>query len=509
MDICNLLTLNGCGTGFSECEDFVTTMNRMTARSASENSQNNAWNVNFSNGNTNNNNKYNSNRVRAVVALDEEIKEGWISAKNDCCANKLSSQQCEDWRLIAEADLWNLMYEVYFGEYTPTTSTCFIVKFPKYREIFAAAFRDRVVQHWICARLNPLFEMRFHSQGNVSFNCRKGFGTLRAAKALQLDMERVSENWTRKDIYIGRFDIQAFFMSIDKNILWALLEPFIKEYYKGDDIEILLKLTKIVIFHCPQDNCIRKGALKYWSPKYLPAHKSLFGVKRHLAMAIGNILSQLCANFYMSYFDAVMIRICSRYGCEYKRFVDDFTVVGPKEAVLYIYRFAERWLRLYLHLTLHRDKFYLQPVCHGCMFVGSMIMPHRTYLSNRTYGGFHDQIFNLRNLCVSIRDRGATWVKLRRLQREISSINSYIGFTVHHRSFQMRKKLYGPYIKDIRSVCVLNSDMGLIRVQKKYDYQHNLLLKENLDYDLSIWNNAAANRRVYKKSRKKAVHCQL
>lgn len=39
--------------------------------SSSENSANNAWNVNLGNGNMNNNNKFNQNRVRAVAALQE------------------------------------------------------------------------------------------------------------------------------------------------------------------------------------------------------------------------------------------------------------------------------------------------------------------------------------------------------------------------------------------------------------------------------------------------------
>lgn len=487
MDINNLLSLNGCGTGALYDSAFVTTkVNHMAARCATENSQTNAWNVNFSNGNVNNNNKYNSNRVRAVVALDEEIKEGWVIAKDECCANKYSTTQCEEWRMIENWELWNLMYEVYYGNYQPTTSTCFVVKFPSYREIFAAAFRDRVVQHWICARINPLFEVRFHSQGNVSFNCRKGFGTLRAGQALKLDMETMTDNWRNaENVWIGRFDIKAFFMHIDRNILWALLEPFIKENYKGNDIDVLLRLTKLQVFHCPQDNCLRKSPLYFWD--YLPPHKSMFNRPRNFGMAIGNILSQLCANFYLSFFDAIMNRLCLRYDCRYKRFVDDFTIIGKKEDILVIREIAERWLSLYLHLTLHRDKFYLQPISHGCKFVGSMIMPHRTYLANRTYGGMHDQMYVLAGLCRSIASRGATLPKLKRLQREISSMNSYIGFSVHHRSFQMRKKLYSPFIKDIRKVCVLNSDMGYVRIQKKYDYQRNLILQEEKEYEYPNW----------------------
>lgn len=32
--------------------------------------------------------KYNSNYVRAVAALDEEIKIGWIEAFDNCCAKR-------------------------------------------------------------------------------------------------------------------------------------------------------------------------------------------------------------------------------------------------------------------------------------------------------------------------------------------------------------------------------------------------------------------------------------
>ena len=53
--------------------------------SSSENSQNNSWNVNFSNGNFNNNNKYNSNMVRAVAAFQPSPSLLTGEAKsNDC-----------------------------------------------------------------------------------------------------------------------------------------------------------------------------------------------------------------------------------------------------------------------------------------------------------------------------------------------------------------------------------------------------------------------------------------
>jgi hypothetical protein len=486
MDINNLLKLNGCDTGGLINSPLVISNiepNRIIAESALEYSALNAWNINFGNGNVNNNNKYNSNRVRAVVALDEEIKTGWVIAKNDCLRNKYSSLECEKWRVDYERNLWELVYEIYYGEYVPSTSTCFIVKFPSYREIFAAAFRDRLVQHWICLRLNPLFEGRFRRQMNVSFNCRKGFGTFAAQQALRKDMiwcckKRQHKNW------VGKYDLKGFFMSIDKNILWSLLEKFIKEEYVGDDIDILLNLTKITIYHVPSDNCIKKFSAS--DRAKLPAHKSMLNNPRHLGLAIGNITSQLCANFYMSFFDAIMLKFCIRYNCLYKRFVDDFTIVGDKNDIMRIRKIAERWLKIYLHVTLHPDKVYLQPIRHGCRFVGGVIKPNRTYLVNRTLGGLHDALFRLNKLCATISQNGPTLQLLKELSRTASSVNSYIGFVVHHKSASMAEKLYAPYVKNIKRCCLIKNT-GAVKIQKRYDYKLFMRRKEFEENNAYVW----------------------
>ena len=200
--------------------------------SSSENSQNNSWNVNFSNGNFNNNNKYNSNMVRAVAALNDKYVEGWFDALDDCCAQKKTSSQCVMYRLIWHEDLLDLAREVYERTYRPTTSTCFIVTRPKLREVFAANFRDRIVQHWLCLRLEPLFEARFVEHGNVSFNCRKGFGTFACIDQLTKNTIEVSDDYSHEAWY-AQFDIKGFFMSIDCERLLEHLLPFIKEKIYG------------------------------------------------------------------------------------------------------------------------------------------------------------------------------------------------------------------------------------------------------------------------------------
>jgi len=511
MDVMNFLSLNGCSTGTSRVEDLVNNQIdciSATYWSSTENSQNNAWNVNFSDGNTNNNNKYNSNYVRAVAALDEEIKIGWIEAFDNCCAKKKSSPQCNDYRTDYEFDLWMLIAEVYTRSYVPGISTCFMVTHPKLREIFAAHFRDRIVQHWVIIRLEPLFEARFKAQGDVSFNCRKNYGTLKAVEALEADIIAQSDNYKLNDIEVARFDLRSFFMSINLEVLWDLLKAFIIANYKGDDIDTLLYLTEIIVFHRPQTNCRKKGDITLWDE--LPAHKSLFSLPFDIGMAIGNLTSQQFANFYMSFFDEFMIWLCKRYGCRYERFVDDFAVVGNRNIILRVIRpLAEKYLRKRLKVSLHHDKFYLQPVQHGVKFVGTMIMPGRKYISNRTVGGMYDKLHYTDMVCKAIVNGNRNCRNLLMLRHCISALNSYLGFMVHVSAHKLRRKILDSASEDFWKCCFVVGDYTTIKILKHYKVTTYLKEKEDEEFSAIFRDRAAVSRGGRKKARKKAVHNKL
>ena len=118
--------------------------------SSSEYNSNNAWNVN-STGTVNNNNKNNTNNTaRGVVAygglvfsLDAIPKEfvidqrfldffySVVDAYKDCMKGKKSSKQALEYMQIAYYDLPVLAWELYTCTYKPSTSTCFLVKYPK------------------------------------------------------------------------------------------------------------------------------------------------------------------------------------------------------------------------------------------------------------------------------------------------------------------------------------------------------------------------------------------
>ena len=481
MDINGFLMLNGRGAGPST-EDLAI---RFLARAVTENSQNNAWNVNFSNGNTNNNNKYNANAVRAVAAFGEEVKIGWLEAFHDCCENKLSSYECCDYRMHYELDLWILIYEVYTRTYKPGKSTCFVVTRPKLREVFAAAFRDRIVHHWICLRLNPLFEARFIAQGNVSHNCRKGYGTSSAVSAFAEDVRVVTKDYTRK-AWIGKFDIRAFFMSIDPMLLWELLRPFIEENYNGNDKDTVLYLTEVVILNRPQENCIKKSPEELYEA--LPPGKSMFNSKT--GVPIGNLPSQLFANFFMSFLDAAMAALTRYLGADifrYERYVDDFAVVcADKEVILSIRPLITEALRRDLSLQLHGDKFYLQEAKKGTSFVGSVVKQDRIYLINRTIHGLHEAMGTLNGICADIIEGGANYERLRNLEHAIASVNSYLGFTVHCDAYNVRLKAFAKMSPAFWQVCFVKRDtMACVKIRRQYKTKV-YLFKQEKDYGMVL-----------------------
>lgn len=486
-----LESLNGRATAVSVVKNKL--VHAMTAWSVTENSAANAWNLNFSSGNLNNNNKNNTNSVRAVCALEETEIDGWVDAFFNCIEKKRTAPQCDRYRAQYEEDLLHLAAEVKTRTYQPSKSTCFIVTRPRLREIFAAAFRDRIAQHWVIMRLNPILEERFVAQGNVSFNCRKGLGTLRAVERLKSEIEAVSDNYAI-DAYIGKFDIKSFFMSISKSIMLRLLIPFIKEHYKGNDIDTLLYLVEVIIMHCPQKLCVRKSPPTLW--ERLPHNKSLFYADDDTGLAIGNITSQILANFYLSFFDEYILSECEKYGARYVRFVDDWVVVcRDKMFIIDLHKKASLWLRKHLSLELHHDKFYLQHASKGVKFVGQVIKPNRRYTSRATITGFHESVLKTEAICRAIICGGTTIQRVRWLNRYVSSVNSYLGFLCHTASYNVRRKLLDRQIYLWRC-CYVRAGYLVVGIKNYYKFSSYLIA---LDYERSSmeqWRKASKSNRV-------------
>ncbi|MGM9759468.1 MAG: reverse transcriptase domain-containing protein [Parabacteroides sp.] len=424
---------------------------------------NNSWNVNFSTGNTNNNNKYNTNRVRPAVAYGEDFDRFVESVEDafvDCLKGKMSSKQAVEYLQIAKDDIIVLAGEMWTMTYKPTTSTCFLVKYPKIREVFAANFRDRIVHHWICLRLNPLFEERFISQGNVSHNCRVGFGTRTAVQSAIDGMERVSENYN-KSAYVFKGDIVSFFMSMDQDVLHYLLSRFSERQYQGEYKAILMYLIKVVVYHRPEKDCIFNSSYSLWIK--LDENKSMLRNGAKKGGPIGNLTTQLFANFMMSFFDIYVQFIMRRYNYHYVRFVDDFLLIAEtKEIINMAIIKMETFLMSVLKLEMHKDKRYIQPVSHGVLFVGSMIKPHRVYLSNRTLARFREKVHGYNRL---MQEKELTILDCKRIQ---SVINSYLGFCRNKNEYNNRKKILMEFSHDFYKYFYIAGHYDKIVIKHQY-----------------------------------------
>ena len=323
-------------------------------------------------------------------------------------------------------------------------------------------------------RIEPLLEELFVSTGDVSFNCRKGYGTLRAIRRFYDEAVRVTDGWT-KDAWIGRFDLRSFFMSIDKKRLWVMLEKFINDRYEGKDKEDLLWLSEITVKHKPQCNCIRKGDVSLWN--YLPKHKSLFTMD---GMAIGNITSQLLANFYLNGFDAWAVGWCKSRGGWYERFVDDLPVILPtKEDVLLFRKEAEEYLQRELGLTLHSDKVYVQHATKGVKFIGSVIKPGRIYLSNRTVGRLYDLLQDMEHLCRKVYRKNVNLKQSVELEHYVCACNSYMGFLKYNQSYALKRRLFGD-LKYFWKVAYISNGFGKVVLRKRFRLSSVVSRKERI-----------------------------
>lgn len=360
---------------------------------------------------------------RGSVGLDE-----LFAAYLECRRNKRRTTNALAFEVDFEQKLIELWKDVNDGTYMPGRSIAFIVTEPVQREVFAADFRDRIIHHLIIGKLNHLFEASFIQD---SYSCRDGKGTQYGIGRVAGFIRECSRNYT-KDCYILKMDIQSFFMSIDKNILYSRLERFIREYYHGVDKETILRLVKIIVYHCPQHNCLIKGRQADWEG--LPRSKSLFWADDFHGLPIGNLSSQIFANFYMDAFDKfVKNELKAQY---YGRYVDDFVIVHrDKQFLVDIQEKLRRFMVEKLSLRLHPRKVYLQHYSKGVKFIGAVIKPGRVYIGNRTKGNLYQKMREFNRLAESNKSYS------EQAEHFVSSINSYLGFMVHYSTYKIRHKM--------------------------------------------------------------------
>lgn len=382
----------------------------------------------------------------------EDVFEAYFS----CRKNKRGTESAIEFEVDYEGNCIKLWLDINDRTYKPSKSIAFIVTKPRRREIFAASFRDRIVHHLIDMKIRPLLENDFIEK---TCNNRIGKGTSKCVEYLKEDIILVSENYT-KDCWVAKMDMKGFFMSIRKDILTEKILDYISANYFEDDREDIKWLADITVNDHPEKHCVLKSPWSEW--RLLDKNKSLFYVGDICGLPIGNLISQLLANFYLNEFDHYVTEDLGfpNYG----RYVDDFYIVhNDKDKILNSIPLMRKKLEE-IGIELHPDKFYIQYYTRGIELVGTVVKPERSYVHNRTV---HNAFQAIRNL-NRIDDTEANTDKL------ISTVNSYLGFMKSNCSYSIRRNLLTELDKKWWDLIYVDADFGRIILRKKYNEREKI-----------------------------------
>ena len=393
-----------------------------------------------------------------MISIDT-IFEGYF----DCRKNKRSSSSALEFEVNYEHNLLELCEQINNRTYTPSSSIAFVVMKPRPREIFAANFRDRILHHVEDLAMRPLLEKEFIA---TTCNNRIGKGTEGCVQYLDAAIKECSQNYT-KDCWICKMDLKGFFMSISKSLLIKDIIAFLKEkYHEANKASIIWLLEKLLSDN-PETHCTIKSPLSYW--ERLDKNKSLFHILEDLGLPIGNLISQLLANFYLNDFDHyVNITLAFKH---FGRYVDDFYIVHQsKKKILEAIPLIRKKLAE-IGCQLHPDKFYLQHYSKGVEMVGATIKPNRIYVNNRIVNNAFQKVKYLNKMKCTVAN----------VEKLSSVVNSYLGFMKNRSAYNIRKKLIDSIDRKWHSYIYFDNNNFKIIIKKEFRQQKiikNKLIKQ-------------------------------
>ena len=348
-----------------------------------------------------------------------------VKAWLQCRKNKRNTAESVKFEMNAMDEIASLTEQINARTYKIGRSNCFVVTSPRLREVFAANFRDRVPHHYVAMKLEPLFEKHLNEK---TFNCRKGKGQLYGIECLKRDMFECSKGYT-EDCWVMKVDIKGFFMSIDKAIMAKEIDDFILQHYSGNDIEDLRWLCRMFVMHEPQHDCVRKSPMRLWDK--LPKHKSLFTCPKGKGLPIGNLYTQLFANWHLTYLDE---QIECDFGDYHGRYVDDIYIMSSDKQRLLDYVPCIRRMLAEKGLKLNERKFYIQHYTKGVEFTGAIVKPCRTYTRHKVIDGLRGAVKKMSRICRAADCDGYHFIEA--INSAADSINSYLGIAAKHNDFE-------------------------------------------------------------------------
>lgn len=127
--------------------------------------------------------------------------------------------------LKKEEYIYWLYEQLKYGRYIHGEYTSFYIYRPKVRLVEKARYLDRIVHRWVVDNfLIPHFEPQFI---HTTYACIKGRGMHKACLDVQKTMRYLEGKWG--EYYIIKMDVAKYFGSINKEILFSILERKIKD----------------------------------------------------------------------------------------------------------------------------------------------------------------------------------------------------------------------------------------------------------------------------------------
>jgi retron-type reverse transcriptase len=232
-------------------------------------------------------------------------------------------------------NLATLASEMATGTYEQGKPQDFYIFDPKLRLISALPFRDRVAQQALCLVLAPIFDRALLPR---TFACRPGKGTHAGVVQLQSDLRRLGR---RGPLFFLKTDFARYFASIDRGVLWKLIEAKFS-------CAATLKLLEAMI----------------------PRHG--------IGLPIGSLTSQIFANVYTGATLDRHLQQTLRITFWY-RYMDDIVVLGESlEFLRRVKESIEDYSRR--ELGLRFSKWSTSPVGRGINFLGYRIWANHKLL---------------------------------------------------------------------------------------------------------------------------------
>ena len=222
-------------------------------------------------------------------------------------------------------NLIQLLDELNNRTYKTKPSNCYVVTEPALREIFAAQFGDRIVQHFYMMEVEDVLESML-IDGCCS--CRKGRGTSYALNMLKNFLIKTSDNG-RKPCFFLKIDLSGYFMSVDRRIVSEKFKKLIQNKYKGKHKELLLYLTPVIFENNPALDCEYKCSEQI---RNLVPNRRKMDCNSNYGMAIGNLTAQAGSNLNLNNFDHYVIEELKLE--KYIRYVDDIIIISDNKKQL-------------------------------------------------------------------------------------------------------------------------------------------------------------------------------